>query len=405
MSIFTSTMWDPWFLGCGLLVLVWTRRAWLSLESLRYLKEVRPVPQPPPECQDVFLSVIIPAKNEERNIAACLDSLLCQDWPHYEIIVINDNSTDGTESILKSKGAQEIHPSRSQNTAAGPSKMPESKLYYVNAPPVPPGWTGKNFAITRAASLARGEWLVFTDADTRHEPSSLSSAFRHAAAGNTALLSLLPRCLAGSFFEHLIQPFAMGLLGLWFPFKKVNNPASPVYFANGQYLLIRRDCYEQLGGHAGVRQEYLEDFALMRKAKTGGFKTECALGTAVYGTRMYDSLTAIWRGWRRIYLHAFRKNAARLFLKGLNVFLTTAVPFLAPALFLFQSPAETPRPLTLGMMSGVLALILVTAGKTYEIVRARRRYAILAGCAGFLASLILWHAAWKALAGKPTRWR
>lgn len=359
-----------------------------SYRSLRALVSLKSIPQITTHQishnESDKISVIIPAKNEEKNIRACVESLLNQSYANFEILVMNDNSTDQTENILKSIGTP-----------------------YLNCPQTPQtGWTGKNFALHNAVSKTHGKWLLFTDADTRHEPQSLSAAMAYVQKHNLQFLSLLPRCIAESFWENLIQPFAMGYLGLWFPMEKVNNPKSDLYFANGQYLLIRRDLYEKIGGHEEVKGEFLEDFALMKKAKERKAKAHCILGATIYGTRMYNSLAQSWRGWRRIYLHAFRQNAVKLVLKGLNLFCFSFLPFILfiPLLnAFFTNPAA--YGIALGLACLTLILILTSSWIAYGLVRAKRSFVGLHPLAAILMIGILFDAGKMAFRKQETKWR
>ena len=324
------------------------------------------------------VSVIVPMKNEATNAAACVARLKAQDYPNLQILIANDNSTDGTGQILKESGAA-----------------------VVEVPPTPEGWTGKNFAIHSAAARAQGKWLLFTDADTRHEKTSVSSALRHAQTRGLQFLTLLPRCLAEGFLENMIQPAAMAYTGLWFPIQKINDPRSPLYFANGQYLLIERALYETIGGHAAVKQEFLEDFALMKRAKESRAKAECALGKSIYGTRMYDSFGSIWRGWRRIFLHAFQSKPFRLLLHAFSAFFFSIAP---PAIFIFTLMASQPPAFVAA--AGALQLLMVfICWQCYAIVEAKKKFVFLHPLAAILLSLILLDGAWRAATKQKTVWR
>ena len=350
-----------------LTALVWLTRTWRALRALKETPtveiNVHGVRNP--------VSVLIPVKNEEDNIGNCLEGLLRQDLPALEIIVTNDHSTDRTPEILSQYSHS--HPER---------------IKILNAPPMPPGWTGKNWALGYGAPRARGEWLLFTDADTRHEPQMIASALAHAEGKNLDLLTLTPRCLAEGFWEKTLQPAAMAFLGLWFPFAKVNDPDSPVVFGNGQFLMIRKKVYESLGGHEKVKGEFLEDFALVRLAKAARFRIECAFGTKIFGTRMYRSFSGIGSGWRRIYLHAFEKKPAALLVKALSVFLFSTLPFIF-------FPAGWP----------ILFLIYLVAWRASGIVGAPRAYSLLHPLAGLILAGILADAARHALQKKEVLWR
>ncbi|MBI3313223.1 MAG: glycosyltransferase [Candidatus Omnitrophica bacterium] len=365
---------NPWILFYGLVFCVWIYRSWRALQAIWQMPAITNKPKAaisnPP-----FVSIIVPAKNEEKNIAACLKALLAQDYPAFEVIVVNDNSSDRTGQIIE--------------------ELKNQKLISLNAPPTPAGWTGKNFALHSAIPAAKGQWFLFTDADTRHEPYSLSQSLHHALSRQLDLLTLLPRCIAGSFMEYFIQPCAMSYLGLWFPMEKVNNPADKAYFANGQFLMLKRSLYEAIGGHAAVRGEFLEDFAIAKRTKQRGARTECALGVKVYGTRMYDSIPSIWRGWRRIFLHAFEKNPWQLALKIMSVFIFSVLPFL----FIPRASDGMMLPLA------TLFMILIICAVANGIVKAKKAYALLHPLAALFLMGILFDAMRLALTKAETKWR
>ncbi|MCM8776451.1 MAG: glycosyltransferase [Candidatus Omnitrophica bacterium] len=391
----------PWLAFYISITFLWSYHCYRAFEALILMPVVRPGSCSSSRAEKEPVSIIIPAKNEEQNIAPCIQSLLHQDHPIFEIIVANDNSTDQTETILRSMGAVQVSDSITHHPANG-----RPRLRYLNVPPTPPGWTGKNYALHTAVAKATGTWYLFTDADTRHEPASVSSAMHYAVTRKLKFLTLLPRCLTENFLEHLIQPCAMAYIGLWFPIKKINDPHSAVYFANGQYLLIERSHYEQMGGHASVREEFLEDFALMKKTKEKGVKAHCALGAFVYGTRMYDSFGALWKGWRRIFLHAFRKNPLKLLTKSLSLLFYAPLPFacFAPLTVLAITNPESYSWVWL-FAFGVLIFILAIGWKAYGIVQARREYALLHPWASVILTGILLDACWMAIGGKKTKWR
>ncbi len=375
-----------WAVYYTLTALVWLYRARRALQALAENPVVKPASY---DSNPPRVSVLVPAKNEASNIEACLDALLDQDYPALQIIVINDHSLDETPQIL----------SRYSQRYPG-------RLRVLDAPEMPAGWTGKNWALAHGVREARGDWLLFTDADTRHELHSVSSAVVHAEGKDLDLLTLSPRCLVEGFWEKTLQPAAMGFTGLWFPFYKVNSPRTPITFGNGQYLLIRKKIYDTLGGHEKVKGAYLEDFALVREAKQAGRRIECAIGTAIYGTRMYSSFSGIWKGWRRIFLHAFEKNPYPLALKALSVFVFSALPFLLFPFFTrfaLQDPEDWGR--VWGASLPVLALIGLTIWKTHEVVKAPRGYALFHPLAGLVLTGILLDAGRMALLKEEVKWR
>jgi glycosyltransferase involved in cell wall biosynthesis len=224
-----------------------------------------------------LISVIIPARNEEANLRTCLASLLSQTGVAFEIIVVDDHSTDRTAEIAKS--------------------FPAVRL--LEAGPLPLGWTGKNNAVITGARAARGEWLLFTDADTVHLPGSLSSALKEAQDNHADLLSYSPEQIAVTFWEMAVLPVVFAELARQYPPSKVSDPNSPEAAANGQYILIRRETYDAIDGHAAVADQILEDVALARAVKKSGRKIRFRYAGDAVRTRMYRNLTQLREGWTK----------------------------------------------------------------------------------------------------------
>lgn len=366
---------------------VWLHRSFRALMTLKKMPAISIVSLSSPSSQgQVKVSILVPAKNEEKNIADCLASLIQQDYEPKEILAINNDSSDQTAEILAGLNSQ-VHAMATLQT--------------------PEGWTGKNFALNEGLGKAEGEWLLFTDADTRHEPQGLSSCMQHVELHQLDLLTLLPRALMQGFLENAIQPAAMCYTGLWFPIERINNLQDSVAFANGQYLLIRRSLYESLGGHEGVKAAFLEDFALMKKAKQAAAKVQCALGTEVYGTRMYSDFKSIWKGWRRIYLHAFDQNPWVLLSKAVNLFLFSVLPFVILVILTF-SLFLSQRSVSWNLWIAWLGLNLLAIGicfKGYGVIKAPTRYAWLHPFAALILSGVLMNSFWIALWRGKTIWR
>src|SRR3954470_17661710 len=194
------------------------------------------------------VSVIIPARNEAPSLGACLESLIAQTGVLIEIIVVNDHSTDRTREVAASFPAVRV----------------------IDAGPLLPGWVGKNNAVSTGASESRGEWILFTDADTVHLPGSLARALHEAQEHAAGLLSYSPQQIAVTFWEMATLPVVFAELAYQFPTEKVSDPASPIAAANGQYILIKREVYDQVGGHAAFADNILEDVALARAVKAAG---------------------------------------------------------------------------------------------------------------------------------------
>ncbi|HJY86854.1 MAG TPA: glycosyltransferase [Candidatus Acidoferrales bacterium] len=226
------------------------------------------------------ISAIVPARNEEATIARAVESLAGQ--PEIaEIIVINDQSTDRTARILQALAAS----------------VPNLRV--LETQPLPAGWVGKNYALALGALQAAGDWLLFTDADAVHLPGSAARALADAAAAGAALVSYSPEQEMKTWWERALVPFVYCRLAQRFSFAEVSDSHSPAAAANGQYLLIRRDAYQAIGGHASVRGEVLEDVALAERVKQAGYPISFAPGQGIARVRMYRSFAQMWQGWTK----------------------------------------------------------------------------------------------------------
>jgi cellulose synthase/poly-beta-1,6-N-acetylglucosamine synthase-like glycosyltransferase len=243
------------------------------------------------------VSVIVPARNEEACLGGCLRSLVEQCGPAHEVIVVDDHSSDATRAIAGGFPVRVI--------AAGA---------------LPSGWSGKCNAAFAGARSARGKWLLFTDADTKHAPESIACGLREAVASGAALLSYSPKQEVEGFWEHALMPVIFAELAATYRPTDVCDPALPAAAANGQYLLIRRDAYEAIGGHAAVATNILEDVELAKRAKRAGYRLQFRWSDVV-STRMYRSFPLMWEGWT--------KNLALLFPRPRKLALSRLFEFLA----------------------------------------------------------------------------
>jgi len=239
------------------------------------------------------VSIIVPARNEQASLERCLRSLVTQEGVPFELLVVDDGSTDRTAEIIASfVGVKEC-----------PFIALNSSLLRVRAfeahDPMPPGWTGKSNAVWTAAEKADGEWLLFTDADTFHQKGSLKRALAEADEHGAVLLSYSPRQELGSLAERMLMPVVFSELASRFRPKEVSDPTSPVAAANGQYMLIRRDVYEAAGGHAAVAGDLLEDVALAQRVKENGGKLFFRAGLEEVSARMYRSVSQMIEGWTK----------------------------------------------------------------------------------------------------------
>jgi chlorobactene glucosyltransferase len=231
------------------------------------------------------LTVVVPARNESANIAACLRSLLEQQYSSrpLQIVVVDDDSQDDTPAIVA-------------GLAAG-----DPRLRLLAAPPLPRGWKGKVHACWYAMEAARPdtEWLCFLDADVRAHPLALASAVEAAQARGLDLLSLAPRQELGSFAERVIIPCGLYVLGFSQDSERIQSPESEEALCTGQFMLMRRAAYERVGGFAVVREALCEDLELARLFKRNRLKVHLADGAAVLTTRMYTGWGTLWPGFAK----------------------------------------------------------------------------------------------------------
>lgn len=230
------------------------------------------------------VSVIIPARNEEANIARVVRSLAGQAGAR-EIIVVDDQSSDRTGEILRGLEGE----------------VPALRCLRIES--LPEGWSGKSFAAATGASAASGEWLLFTDADTEHLPGSLASLLKVAERCGADLLSVSPGQETPTWWEKSVIPLVYEKLSQIYRFEEVSDRNSPAAAANGQYVLVRREMYQRVGGHAAVRGAILEDVELARRVKAAGGRLVFLPGAAWVQTRMYRTFGEMWRGWtKNLYL-------------------------------------------------------------------------------------------------------
>jgi glycosyltransferase involved in cell wall biosynthesis len=249
--------------------------------------------------QGPYTQVIVPARNEQDCIGRCIESLLQQRGIRLQLTVVDDGSTDRTREIAQS--------------FAGVSVIAASEIF--------DGSTGKCNALICGTRGAQAQWLLFTDADTYHYPGSLAVAVREAEQRGVDLLSYSPEQEVAGWSELALMPVVFAELVRAYPPRRVNDPGDPVAAANGQYILVRRDVYEKLGGHRAVADKLLEDVELARLFKAAGRKIWFRYGSGMVRTRMYRSYSAMAEGWT--------KNLSLLFPGGILLAVFRLAEFLA----------------------------------------------------------------------------
>ena len=268
-------LWSlPWVLIPA--VVLWRGRHSLSLDDVSA--------SPPPDALRV--SVIIPARNERRNIERCARSVLGAAYPNFEVIVVDDHSTDGTGDIARQIARD------------------DARLRVVDAPALPDGWFGKQWACATGARESNGALLLFTDADTRHSPDLLPRAVNAMRERGAELLSVAGNQEMHSFWERIIQPQIFALLSIRYGGSEhVSNAKRPVdAIANGQFILVRRDSYDAMDGHAAVRDLVAEDMAMAQLFVAARRRIALFMANDQLSTHMYASLAELLAGWgKNIY--------------------------------------------------------------------------------------------------------
>jgi chlorobactene glucosyltransferase len=276
------------------------------------------------------VSVLVPARNEALRIRACLESLMAQNYPSLEVIVLDDESQDATAEIVRALGF---------STALGSNRR------LVMGEPLPPGWTGKSWACHQLAEVAHGEYLLFTDADTIHHPGTVSSVVAAVQRFRADLLTLWPYQTTVTLAEKLVIPLLFVVAGSYLPHwlliwaqrvPWLARALGPKFLgrcstATGQFLLFRRDSYLKIGGHRAVGEHLVEDIALARevgKRIPDGWRLVSCDGTHLVRCRMYSSLGDLWEGFTKNLWPVFDGDWVGFWLAVLWQFLVCVLPFL-----------------------------------------------------------------------------
>jgi len=260
-----------------------------------------------------LVSILIPARNEEKNIEKCIKGMLSQDYQNKEIIVLDDNSSDSTYKLA--------------------SSFTTSNVILLKGKELPQDWLGKNWACHHLAQEAKGEYLLFIDADVELTPEVISSAVYELEKSNAALLSIFPTQIIKSLGEHLIVPLMNWLLLTFLPLRFVSSSSSKAFVAaNGQFMLWKKHNYFKIGGHEKVKNKVVEDMELARLSKENRLKVKTMLGGKLVFCRMYESFIQAYNGFTKNFFAGFLLPPF-LFL---IIIMFLLIAFLLPFLFLMQ---------------------------------------------------------------------
>ena len=347
-------------------------------------KSAPPIPQPGPN-----VTIIIPAKDEGERIRQCLTSALAQDYPRFDVLAVDDRSTDATGRIMDEMAAAD----------------PRLKVLHIDD--LPAGWTGKNHALFRAASRADGQWLLFIDSDVILQPTVLSTTLRVAIARRYDMLSLILKQETRGISESALVPIASAAFGMAFMMGLSNSESNKCFFGNGQYMLFDRKKYDQIGGHEAVKSQFNEDMTLARLMKQSGLRPRMAWGTELGSVRMYDSLPTIMKGWSRIFFGSSSGSPWRSLAVIFFILIGCYSAFVAApwGIYRFEHP--------IGILNGIpwiaaaaihWTLMTVQIGIIYRWMGARVLYAAAFFVTGLFVLAILARAVWMCITGR-VHWR
>ena len=315
------------------------------------------------------VSIILPARNEEKFIDKCLVSLLNQDYDNYEIIVINDSSEDSTGDLIK-KYAKKY-----------------SKIIPVDANPKPVGWVGKNWACMEGYKKATGELLLFTDADTKHTNSVISLAVSHLLSLELDALTVIPRMLCLDLITKITLPMISTFLHTRFSALRVNDKSKNTGYFFGSFFIIKKTTYDSVGTHEGVRRELIEDGALGKKVKESGFKMRMVRGEHLIDAVWARDINTLWNALKRLMVPFYLQNAKLAVASSIGVLflLFMSFPIFAYSVILFN---DTTSSLVLVVIAGI-ASALVYTGAILDATKGLDlgiKYALLAPIGGFVVA-------------------
>jgi glycosyltransferase involved in cell wall biosynthesis len=293
------------------------------------------------------ITAIVPARDEEVVIAACVESLAKQS-EITEIVVVNDQSSDKTAAIARDLA----------------TRIARLRLLEAQEPPL--GWVGKNNALTLGARNATSDWLLFTDADVELEESATTRALQIAQENHAALVSFSPQQITDKWYEKALIPFVYCRLARRFSYAAVNDSKSTAAAANGQFLLIRREVYEAIGGHARFASDVLEDVALAAAVKAAGHRLWFGPGNGIVRARMYRTFGAMWEGWTKNLYRLMGGTPWKAFREGESAF-----PWIPLVVILLGIKFP------IAMFAGVLLLVLRQMNYGSELVRNQYPFAFI----------------------------
>jgi len=353
----------------------------LNLRALRKPKSDVQLPEPAP-----LISVLVPARNEEANIGVCLESLRQQDYPNFEILVLDDSSTDGTADVVAGIAAE------------------DSRVRLLKGQPLPSGWAGKTFACHQLAQEARGSWLLFTDADTVHSPSMLRRVLGVALVSHAVLISGFPYQRTTSIWQKMALPIMCYFMLLcWMPLwllqrSRRNLPSVAI----GQFLFFSADEYRSIGGHEAVRSRIMEDVWLGREVARHHYKQLTLDLSSLVSCQMYREFGTMWDGIARwLYVVASLSLVSLVGLMAVVLFLFLA-PFLWLVYGLLLAQPDFAWGVLVTLQVAIVFLARYLAGRRFSQPKSS---VILHPVGMLFIVLIVFYASYQRLTGGGVRWK
>lgn len=345
-----------------------------------------------------MVSVILPTRNEAYRVEQCLQSLKKQTYPHLEILIIDD-STDNTVQVMESIIDR------------------DARFTIIKEEQLPQGWIGKPHAMQQGSTHAKGDYLLFIDADTFHDPDLIRRAIEYSLDHDIDLLSLIPHHICVSFWEKVIQPIPLGIIPVISPLAQVNKPDSNVVVAFGPFMLIKKSVFTALGGYETIKGRIADDAEMAKLVKNSGHTVGLTNAQTLMHIRMYERFSEIWEGWsKNIFLGLVQKRGIRSSAAQLLVILAGVVGlfalFVVPLLFFLLSGIFYMLTLLIiwqqiALFSLVVWLFSVVAQYAVDI-RYRigdPKYAFLGFLGGIITIGIFLNSALKSSSKSGVRWK
>jgi len=344
------------------------------------------------------VSVIIPTRNEAFRIEPCIKSLKSQIYPNLEILIIDD-STDNTVDVIRKIVGN------------------DARFRIIKQDKLPEGWVGKPHALQQGSTLAKGEWLVFIDADTSHEPELISQVVSYAVDKKVDFVSLVPKHICKTFWEKVIQPIPLSIIPVLSPMAKVNKQDSKAAVAFGPFIMIKRDVFEKIGGYETIKSRIADDAEIAKLVKTAGFKMNLVNAQSLMDVRMYESFHDIWEGWgKNIFLGIVQKRKMKkkgvqilfLIFGSTGVFGVMIFPFImfliSAFAFMVTENFQWERILIFSTFLWVISIFLQFGiQKRYKIGDAK--YSILAFVGGLVTIGIFLSSARQTISESGVKWK